>query len=49
MNFSAAHVDYVIWAYVLSGLCLVGLCICLLSRDRKLAKKIRIMSEKTKS
>ncbi len=41
MDFSAAHVDVVIAGYVLSGLCLFGLIVMLVMRDRNLVKKLK--------
>ena len=41
MDFSAVHVDVVIAGYVLSGLCLLGLIVMLVMRDRKLVKKLK--------
>ena len=41
MDFSALHVDVVIASYLLTGLCLVGLAITLVLRDRRLANKLK--------
>jgi hypothetical protein len=41
MDFSAAHSDVVIISYILTGLCLIGLALYLVLRDRKLAKKLK--------
>jgi hypothetical protein len=48
MDFSAAHVDYVIVSYALSGLCLIGLCLYIFARDRSLANQVKSLSESPK-
>lgn len=49
MDFSAAHVSYVIASYTISGLCVVGLFLYVLWRDRALAAKLMQQQEKDKS
>jgi len=49
MDFSAAHVSYVIASYAISGACVVGLFLYVLSRDRALAAKLKHQQEKDKS
>jgi hypothetical protein len=46
MDFSAAHSGFVIVSYVFTGISLVGLCIFVLGRDRKLAKKLKSLDNK---
>jgi heme exporter protein CcmD len=46
MDFSAAHVSYVIAAYAISGICVIGLFLYVLLRDRALAAKLKTNVEK---
>jgi heme exporter protein CcmD len=48
MDFSAAHVGYVILCYALSALCLIGLSAYIFWRDRSLAKQVKPMTESSK-
>jgi heme exporter protein CcmD len=48
MDFSAPHIDFVIIAYALSGVCLIGLLAYIFWRDRALAKAIQKMNVTTK-
>ena len=41
MDFSATHVDMVIISYVLTSVCLIGLVVYLVLRDRNLARKLK--------
>ena len=41
MDFSAAHISYVIASYVISGILMFGLLVYVLVRDRKLAAKLK--------
>ena len=41
MDFSAPHIGFVIAAYALSALCLLGLCFYVLKRDRAAAAKLK--------
>lgn len=47
MDFSAAHVNYVIVSYALSGLCLTGLCLYIFMRDRSLATQVKSLQVKS--
>lgn len=40
MDFSAPHAGLVIISYLVSAICLVGLCLVTIRRDRALTKKI---------
>jgi heme exporter protein CcmD len=46
MDFSAAHVSYVIAAYSISAVCVIGLFLYVLLRDRALAAKLKKHVEK---
>ncbi len=48
MDFSAAHVSYVIASYAISGICVIGLFLYVLLRDRALATKLKHIVEKDK-
>ena len=48
MDFSAAHVSYVIASYAISGVCVMGLFLYVLLRDRALAAKLKQNAEKDK-
>jgi heme exporter protein CcmD len=49
MDFSAAHVSYVITSYAISGVCIIGLFLYVVLRDRALAAKLKKNAEKDKS
>jgi heme exporter protein CcmD len=48
MDFSATHVSYVIASYAISGVCVIGLFLYVVLRDRALAAKLKQSSEKNK-
>ncbi|MBI2719969.1 MAG: heme exporter protein CcmD [Rhizobiales bacterium] len=45
MDFAAAHVSFVIGAYALSAIALVGLTIQVITRDRALKAELRRLEE----
>lgn len=48
MDFSAAHVSYVIASYAISGVCVISLFLYVLLRDCALAAKLKQNAEKDK-
>jgi heme exporter protein CcmD len=49
MDFSATHVSYVIASYAISGVCVIGLFLYVVLRDRALAAKLKQSLEKNKT
>ena len=48
MDFSATHIAYVIASYAISGVCVIGLFLYVVLRDRALAAKLKNNSERDK-
>ena len=49
MDFSAPHVSFVILSYAISGICVIGLFLWVILRDRALAEKLKQNVEKDKT
>jgi heme exporter protein CcmD len=47
MDFSVTHGSFVVVAYGLTAICLLGLGVYVLHRDWALAKKVKALSEKS--
>ncbi len=48
MDFSANHITYVIASYAISGVCVIGLFLYVVLRDRALAAKLKNNLERDK-
>jgi heme exporter protein CcmD len=48
MDFSANHIAYVIASYAISGVCVIGLFLYVVLRDRALAARLKNNSERDK-